>query len=161
MDEARMRFPGLEAQGRGTPNPWDGSRQIPRVRSTSPLGFAPSMKAKLAFTAISEIPLYGSRAAAISCCGEASTNALEAVPKAIGAAETTVAVAALSARFADVFMVAADALQPALTIRTTGKRHRNAGTRRQSRRNTANARELFWDRASSACPTLVLGGYNA
>jgi hypothetical protein len=67
----------------------------------------------------------------------------------------------VSATFADVFMVAADALQPAITIRTTGKRYRNAGTRRQSRRNTANARGLFWDRASSACPTLVLGGYNA
>jgi len=40
------------------------------------------MKAKLAFTAVSEIPLFGSRAAAISCCSEASTKALEAVPKA-------------------------------------------------------------------------------
>jgi hypothetical protein len=40
------------------------------------------MKAKLAFTAVSEIPLFGSRAAAISCCSEASTNALEVVPKA-------------------------------------------------------------------------------
>jgi hypothetical protein len=34
------------------------------------LGFAPSMKAKLAFTAVSEIPLFGSREAAISCCSE-------------------------------------------------------------------------------------------
>jgi hypothetical protein len=40
------------------------------------------MSAKLAFTAISEIPLFGSRAAAINCCREAATNALEAVPKA-------------------------------------------------------------------------------
>jgi hypothetical protein len=40
------------------------------------------MKAKLAFTAVSEIPLFGSRAAAISCCSEASTKALEVVPKA-------------------------------------------------------------------------------
>jgi Molybdopterin cofactor-binding domain len=40
------------------------------------------MKARLAFTAISEIPLPGSRAAAISWCSEASTKALEAVPKA-------------------------------------------------------------------------------
>jgi len=46
------------------------------------LGFAPSMKAKLAFTAVSEIPLFGSREAAISCCSEASTKALEVVPKA-------------------------------------------------------------------------------
>jgi hypothetical protein len=35
------------------------------------------MKAKLAFTAISQIPLFGSRAAAISCCREAATKALE------------------------------------------------------------------------------------
>jgi hypothetical protein len=34
------------------------------------------------FTAVSEIPLFGSRAAAISCCSEASTKALEVVPKA-------------------------------------------------------------------------------
>jgi hypothetical protein len=40
------------------------------------------MNAKLAFTAISEIPLPGSRAAAISWYREAWTNALEAVPKA-------------------------------------------------------------------------------
>jgi hypothetical protein len=40
------------------------------------------MNAKLAFTAISQIPLFGSRAAAISCWSEAATNALEAVPKA-------------------------------------------------------------------------------
>jgi hypothetical protein len=40
------------------------------------------MKAKLAFTAISQIPLFGSRAAAISCCSEVPTNALEAVPNA-------------------------------------------------------------------------------
>ncbi len=32
--------------------------------------------------AISEIPLFGNRAAAMSCCSEAPTNALEAVPKA-------------------------------------------------------------------------------
>jgi hypothetical protein len=30
------------------------------------------MNAKLAFTAISQIPLFGSRAAAMSCCREAS-----------------------------------------------------------------------------------------
>ena len=41
------------------------------------------MKAKLAFTAVSEIPLSGNRAAAISCCREVPTNALEAVPKAV------------------------------------------------------------------------------
>jgi hypothetical protein len=41
-----------------------------------------SMKARLAFTATSEIPLYGSRAPVITCCSEASTNSLEAVPKA-------------------------------------------------------------------------------
>jgi hypothetical protein len=39
-------------------------------------GLAPSMNAKLAFTAISEIPLSGNRAAANSCCKEAPTNAL-------------------------------------------------------------------------------------
>jgi hypothetical protein len=33
--------------------------------------------------AISQIPLFGSRAAAISCCSEAPTNALEAVPNAL------------------------------------------------------------------------------
>jgi hypothetical protein len=49
---------------------------------TAPRGFAPSMKARLAFTAVSEIPSNGNRAAAISCCSEASTNALEVVPKA-------------------------------------------------------------------------------
>jgi hypothetical protein len=41
------------------------------------------MNAKLAFTAISEIPLPGSRAAAISCCREAATNApAEPIPTA-------------------------------------------------------------------------------
>ncbi len=38
--------------------------------------FAPSMNAKLAFTAISQ------SAAAISCCREAATKALERVPRA-------------------------------------------------------------------------------
>ena len=38
-------------------------------------GLAPSMNAKLAFTAISD-PLSGNRAAANSCCKEAPTNAL-------------------------------------------------------------------------------------
>jgi hypothetical protein len=37
------------------------------------------MNAKLAFTAISQIPLFGSRAAAISCCREAATNAVYAL----------------------------------------------------------------------------------
>ena len=37
-----------------------------RAHSISSRGLAPSMNAKLAFTAISEIPLFGSRAAAIS-----------------------------------------------------------------------------------------------
>jgi penicillinase repressor len=37
-----------------------------RAHSISSRGLAPSMSAKLAFTAISEIPLFGSRAAAIS-----------------------------------------------------------------------------------------------
>jgi hypothetical protein len=53
-----------------------------RAHSISSRGLAPSMNAKLAFTAILQIPLFGSRAAAISCCSEAPTNALEAVPKA-------------------------------------------------------------------------------
>jgi len=48
-----------------------------RAHSISSRGLAPSMNAKLAFTARSEIPLFGSRAAAISCCREAATNALE------------------------------------------------------------------------------------
>ena len=52
------------------------------AHSTSSRGLAPSMNAKLAFTAVSEIPLPGNRAAAISCCREAATNAPEAVPKA-------------------------------------------------------------------------------
>ncbi len=51
-----------------------------RAHSISPRGLAPSMNAKLAFTAISQIPLTGNRAAAISCCREAPTNALEGVP---------------------------------------------------------------------------------
>ena len=34
---------------------------------------------QLAFTAISEIPVFGNRAAAISCCREAPTNALVAI----------------------------------------------------------------------------------
>jgi hypothetical protein len=34
------------------------------------------MKAKLAFTAISEIPLPGNWAAAMSCCREVATKAL-------------------------------------------------------------------------------------
>jgi hypothetical protein len=45
-------------------------------------GFAPSINARLAFTAFWEIPPFGSLAAAISCCSEASTKALEAVLKA-------------------------------------------------------------------------------
>jgi hypothetical protein len=53
-----------------------------RALSISSRGLAPSVKAKLAFTAISQIPLFGSRAAAMSCWSEAATNALEAVPKA-------------------------------------------------------------------------------
>ena len=55
---------------------WVQAICITRAHSTSSWGFAPSMKANLAFTAVSEIPLFGSRAAAISCCSEASTNAL-------------------------------------------------------------------------------------
>ena len=51
-----------------------------RAHSISPRGLAPLMNAKLAFTAISQIPLTGNRAAAISCCREAPTNALEGVP---------------------------------------------------------------------------------
>jgi hypothetical protein len=48
------------------------------------------MNAKLAFTAISQIPLFGSRAAAISCCREAATNTLtgaSTLPEATDAAE--------------------------------------------------------------------------
>jgi hypothetical protein len=41
------------------------------------------MKAKLAFTAISEMPLQGRRAAATSWVREALTKALEAVPNAL------------------------------------------------------------------------------
>ena len=61
---------------------WVQAIWITREHSTSSCGSAPSMKARLAFTAVSEIPSNGSRAAAISCCSEASTNSLEAAPKA-------------------------------------------------------------------------------
>src|SRR5262245_22381292 len=40
------------------------------------------MNAKLAFTAVSEIPLPGNRAAAINCWSEALTKALDVVPNA-------------------------------------------------------------------------------
>ena len=47
------------------------------------LGLIPGLGAlnerQLAFTAISEIPVFGNRAAAISCCREAPTNALVAI----------------------------------------------------------------------------------
>jgi hypothetical protein len=51
-----------------------------RALSIASRGLAPSMNAKLAFTAISQIPLFGSRAAAMSCCKEAATKALDEVP---------------------------------------------------------------------------------
>ena len=51
-----------------------------RAHSISSRGLAPSMNAKLAFTAISQIPLFGSRAAAMSCWREAATKALDEVP---------------------------------------------------------------------------------
>jgi hypothetical protein len=43
---------------------WVHAIWITSAHSTSPSGFAPTMNARLAFTAISEIPLFGSRAAA-------------------------------------------------------------------------------------------------
>ena len=59
---------------------WVHAICMTRAHSTSSRGFAPSINAKLAFTAISEIPLHGRRAAAISCVRDALTKALEAVP---------------------------------------------------------------------------------
>ena len=68
---------------------WMQAIWITRAHSTSSWGFAPSMKAKLAFTPVSEILLFGNRAAAISCCSEASTNALEVVPNRLFGLQVT------------------------------------------------------------------------
>jgi bifunctional non-homologous end joining protein LigD len=81
----RMGLEGIVSKRKDSPyrsgrSPACEALRRTRAPSTSPCGLAPSINAKLAFTAISQIPLFGSRAAAISCCSEAPTNALEAVP---------------------------------------------------------------------------------
>ena len=53
---------------------------ITSALSTSSRDFAPSIKAKAAFTAISEIPLYGSRAVARLCPAQNLVNIFRGPP---------------------------------------------------------------------------------